>query len=118
MDRVSQMAEVVAVDPSTVWPTTLGKTSGDREEHAKYIKHDIRSLVQSVVVGARTHIPRDVLLPLLTSIARYMDEEEEDIDGRPLLETIARLQNASVVNKECLAGTSNPNGNLNTHSHG
>jgi hypothetical protein len=64
------------------------------------------------------HIPRDVLLPLLTSIAGYMDKEGEDIDGRPLLETIARLQNASVVNKECLAGTSNPNGNLNTHSHG
>ncbi len=99
-DRASQMAEAIAVDPSTVWPNTLGKTSGDREEHAKLIKNDIRSLVQSIAIGARTHVPKDVLIPLLNSIAEYMDDEADDGDGKPFLETILKMQNRTALLKK------------------
>lgn len=30
-DRVSKMPEIIAVDPSTVWQSTLGKTSGTKK---------------------------------------------------------------------------------------
>jgi hypothetical protein len=42
--KASKMAEIIAVDPATVWPNTLGKTFGEREELVEYIKNDIRSL--------------------------------------------------------------------------
>jgi hypothetical protein len=112
IDRGSRMTEMIVVDPSTIWPTTLGKVSQDHEEHAKYIKNDIRSLVESIAIGARTHVPREVLLPLLNSMAEYMDEESEDVEGKPLLQIILRVQEtASLVKKESSTSVSGRNGN-------
>ena len=64
----------------------------DQEEHAKIIKNDIRSLVESIAIGGRTTVPRDILIPLLNSVAAYMDKSSEDVDGKPLLEAILRVE--------------------------
>jgi len=38
---------------------------------------------------------------MLNSIAEYMDEENEDVEGKPLLEMILRVQeNASLMKKD------------------
>ena len=91
-DRVAQLAEILSVDPKTVWPETLGRTSDDVEEHAKNIKIDIRTLVESIAIGGRTEIPRHILMPLLSSMAEYMDKTTEDIDRKPLLEGLLKIQ--------------------------
>jgi len=85
-DRVTQLAEILSVDPKTVWPETLGRTADGTDKHAKNIKNDIRSLVQSIAIGGRTEIPKHVLMRLLNSMAEYMDKTTEDIDGKPRLE--------------------------------
>jgi hypothetical protein len=86
-----------SVAERAVWPTTLGKISEDHEEHAKNIKADVRSLVESIAIGKRTQIPRDVLLPLLNSIAGYIDNNSEDPEAKPLLETILRVQEVAGI---------------------
>ncbi|KAE9372909.1 hypothetical protein N431DRAFT_457585 [Stipitochalara longipes BDJ] len=91
-DRVAQLADILSVDLKTVWPETLGRTSDDMDEHAKNIKIDIRTLVESIAIGGRTEIPRHILMPLLSSMAEYMDKTTEDIDGKPLLEGILKIQ--------------------------
>ena len=91
-ERVAHLAEIMSIDPRTIWPETLGKKVDDQEEHAKIIKNDIRSLVESIAIGGRTTVPRDILIPLLNSVAAYMDKSSEDVDGKPLLEQILRIQ--------------------------
>lgn len=63
-DRVAQLAEIISVDPKTVWPETLGWASEDTAEHAKNIKNDIKILVESITIGGRTQVPKDILMPL------------------------------------------------------
>ena len=41
--------------------------------------------MESIAIGARTHVPQEILLPLLNSIAEYMDEEREGIVHLPHL---------------------------------
>ena len=60
IDRGSRMAEMIAVDPRTVRPSTLGKTSGGHEEHARYIRNDIRAVVESIAIATRTQVHREV----------------------------------------------------------
>ncbi|TVY19567.1 hypothetical protein LARI1_G003399 [Lachnellula arida] len=91
-ERVAHLAEIISIDPRTIWPGTLGKKVDDQEEHAKIIKNDIRSLVESIAIGGRTTVPRDVLIPLINSIAAYMDKSSEDVEGKPLLEAILRVE--------------------------
>ncbi|KAH8655029.1 hypothetical protein BGZ60DRAFT_435431 [Tricladium varicosporioides] len=91
-ERVAHLADIISIDPRTVWPENLGKRTDDQEEHAKLIKNDIRCLVESIAIGGRTTVPREVLLPLINSITAYMDKTSEDIDGKPLLESIMRVQ--------------------------
>jgi hypothetical protein len=91
-DRVAQLAEIISIDPKTVWPETLGRASEDTTEHAKNIKNDIRILVESITIGGRTQVPKDILMPLLNSMADYMDKTTEEIDGKPLLEGILKIQ--------------------------
>lgn len=91
-ERVAHLAEIISIDPRTIWPETLGKKVDDQEEHAKIIKNDIRSLVESIAIGGRTTVPRDILIPLMNSIAAYMDKSSEDVDGKPLLEAILRVE--------------------------
>jgi hypothetical protein len=91
-DRVAQLAEILSVDPKTVWPGTLGRTSEDLDEHAKNIKIDIRTLAESIAIGGRTKIPRHILMPLLSSMAEYMDKTTEAIDGKPVLEGLLKIQ--------------------------
>jgi hypothetical protein len=91
-DRVVQLAEIISVDPQTVWPETLGRAAEDTDEHAKNIKNDIRVLVESIAIGGRTQIPKDILMPLLNSMADYMDKTSEKINGKPLLEGMLKTQ--------------------------
>lgn len=91
-DRIAHMAEILSVDPNTVWPETLGRTSDDTDEHARNIKNDIRTLVESIAIGGRTNIPKHILIPLLNSMAEYMEKTTKDIDGKSLLEGILKTQ--------------------------
>ncbi|TVY84833.1 hypothetical protein LSUE1_G000599 [Lachnellula suecica] len=91
-ERVAHLAEIISIDPATIWPETLGRTADDQEEHARIIKNDIRSLVESIAIGGRATVPRDVLVPLLNSVAAYMDKSSENVDGKTLLEAIVRVQ--------------------------
>lgn len=91
-DRVTQLAEILSLDPKTVWPETLGRTAHGTDNHAKNIRNDIRSPVESIAIGGRTEIPKHVLMPLLNSMAEYMDKTTEDIDGKPLLEGTLKIQ--------------------------
>jgi hypothetical protein len=91
-DRVEILAGILSVDPSTVWPETLGKTAEDTDEHAKNIKNDIRVLVESIAIGGRTEVPKHVLMPLLNSTAEYMDKTTEAADGKLLLSGILKIE--------------------------
>jgi len=91
-DRVEILAGILSVDPSTVWPETLGKTAEDTDEHAKNIKNDIRVLVESIAIGGRTEVPKHVLMPLLNSMAEYMDKTTEAVDGKLLLSGILKIE--------------------------
>ena len=104
-DRVAQLAEILSMDPKTVWPETLGRTSDDMDNHAKIIKIDIKTLVESIAIGGRTEVPTHVLMPLLSSMAEYMDKTTEDVDGKPLLEGILKIQAKSVAGVEKRANT-------------
>lgn len=107
-ERVAHLAEIISIDPRTIWPETLGKKVDDQEEHAKIIKNDIRSLVESIAIGGRTTVPRDVLIPLLNSVAAYMDKSSEDVDGKPLLESILRVEEQCGMKSQVPEGL--PNG--------
>lgn len=96
-DRVAQLAGILSVDPNEVWPETLGKTAEDTDEHAKNIKNDIRVLVESIAIGGRTEVPNQILMPLLNSMAEYMDKTTEAIDGKPLREGILKIQEKAVA---------------------
>jgi len=99
--QASFTAPTSPTDMRMVWPPNLGKTSDDHDEHAKNIKNDIRSLVDSIAIGKRTDIPRDVLLPMLNSIADYLDKDSEDLEGRSLLDVILKTQRtAGIVPKD------------------
>jgi hypothetical protein len=104
-DRVTQLAEILSVDPKTVWPETLGWTADDTDNHAKNIRNDIRSPVESIAIGGRTEIPKHVLMPLLNSMAEYMDKTTEDIDGKPLLEGTLKIQEKAAAAVEKRANT-------------
>ena len=99
-DRVAQLAEILSVDPKTVWPETLGRTSDDVDEHAKNIKTDIKTLVESIAIGGRTEVPSHIMMPLLSSMADYMDKTTEDIDGKPLLEGLLKIQAKAAAGAE------------------
>jgi hypothetical protein len=90
--KVAELARIVSVDPETVWPQALGKKDEDLGKHGRIIRNDIRILVESMGIGGRTSVPRDILLPLLNSIADYMDKTCEDDEGKSLLDTIIRIQ--------------------------
>jgi len=53
--------------------------------------------VDSIAIGKRTEIPRDVLLPMLNSIADYMDKDSEDLEGRSLLDVILKTQRTAGI---------------------
>lgn len=106
-ERVAHLAEIISMDPRTIWPETLGKKVDDQEEHAKIIKNDIRSLVESIAIGGRTTIPRDVLIPLLNSVAAYMDKTSEDVDGKSLLEGILRVEEHCGIKSQSAKGLPN-----------
>jgi len=56
--------------------------------------------VDSIAIGKQSLVPRDVLLPFLNSVAEFMDRETEEIDGKPLLDTILKVQeNAGMAKK-------------------
>ncbi len=75
-----------------MWPETLGKNSEDTDERAKNIKNDIRILVESIAIGGRTEIQKHVLMPLLHSMAEYMDKTTAAIDGKLLLAGILQVE--------------------------
>lgn len=91
-NRNSFLPEPMPSDLRIVWPPNLGVISHDRSEHARNIKNDIRSLVDSIAIGKRSEIPRDVILPMLNSIADYMDRDTEDGEVKPLLDAILKTQ--------------------------
>jgi hypothetical protein len=104
-DRVTQLAEILSVDPKTVWPEILGRTADDTDNHAKNIENDIRSLVESIAIGGRTEIPKHGLMPLLNSMAEYMNKTTEDIDGKSLLVGTLKIQEKAAAAVERRANT-------------
>jgi hypothetical protein len=96
-DRVAQLAGILFRDPNKVWPEILGRTTDDTDEHAKNVKNDIRALVESIAIGGRTEVPNQILMPLLNSMAEYMDKTTEAIDGKPLREGILKIQEKAVA---------------------
>jgi hypothetical protein len=89
--------EMIAPELRSVWPPNLGAMARDRDDHAKIIKNDIRALVDSIAIGKRTEVPRDVLLPLLNSIAAYMDKDSEDMEGKHLLDILLKTQRTAGI---------------------
>ena len=104
-NRVTQLAEILSVDPKAVRPETSGRTADDTDNHAKNIKNDIRSLVESIAIGGPTEIPKQVVMPLLNSMAEYMNKTIEDIDGKPLLEGTLKIQENAAAAVERRANT-------------
>jgi len=104
-NRVTQLADILSVDPKAVRPETSGRTADDTDNHAKNIKNDIRSLVESIAIGGPTEIPKQVVMPLLNSMAEYMNKTIEYIDGKPLLEGTLKIQENAAAAVERRANT-------------
>jgi hypothetical protein len=116
-NRVTQLAEILSVDPKAVRPETSGRTADDTDNHAKNIKNDIRSLVESIAIGGPTEIPKQVVMPLLNSMAEYMNKTIEDIDGKPLLEGTLKIQENAAAAVERRANTAHQAADTQCRAH-